>query len=528
MALIPRIRGWIANAIPADIIQNICEELERELQEEAWPGLSSTPSIALQKHSKNRDIRAISHVCKSWRFHTTTLMCLWRDIAFDVAEPETIRLAANFLSLVEGQDVSLRIYAGFGHSDLPGPDGLGNLLSGLRRNTHQWAVFECQGALGRYHSYFDLPAPNLRYFSDHGQSSWDVSQPFHGCTPSLRYLLTSSTTRWGSIPLSNLTEFHFEQPTCGPSPSLKSLLDFLQNALGLETLRLKWLGSFIHDCAADATVSLLRLHAIQVHNTDFEALTEHIFIPNVRRAALTVDTPTSPLFEAPHALTSLSSIPILDQPVSEVVVVIAHTMNGGNFRIRLMMDGEGSFDMSLIWDAGVIQDWKSYVADTLSALTERIWLDPGAVLRLYLGIGHRRSSPGALKVHGGFARGIFQALVDAETPAVIYPPIASHLLIASDERAVDEDETQIFRLCLGSRATCEVGLFVRLRHGSSPWLCAADFECPDECKYILQVLALLFLILFVGGGPHHFLEFEFHPLEDDLTHDRPSPSSFQA
>lgn len=67
---------------------------------------------------KNCDVRAVSHVCRSWRSHTTSFMCLWRDIAFDVADPKSIRLAASFLSLVESQPVPLRIYAGFGPDEV--------------------------------------------------------------------------------------------------------------------------------------------------------------------------------------------------------------------------------------------------------------------------------------------------------------------------------------------------------------------------------------------------------------------------
>ena len=495
MALIPFVRGWIIDVIPAIIIQNICEELgnvsREELQQEALP----PPGVALRKYSKNCDIRAVSHVCKSWRSHATAFMCLWRDIAFDVAEPKSIRLAANFLSLVEDQDVLLRIYVGFGHSDTPDPD-LANLLNDLRRTIHRWVVFEYQGTLDEYHSYLDLPAPNLRYFSDHGDLSGNIHQLFAGDTPSLRYLLASSTRGWDSTTLSNLTKFRFEQSVCGPPPSLNSLLDLFRSAPGLESLRLEWLGSFIHDCADDTIVSLPRLRTLRAHNTDFDALADHITIPNVRETTLTVDTPTHPSFRAPHALTTLPPMPILNQPISEVMVVVAHTTDEGTFQIRLTVHGEGFFDTRLIWDTGIMDHWKAYVTETLSALTERIRLDPSAILRLYLGIcpSPRLSPQGAFKIHGGFARKFFRAFVGPETPPIISPPLTYRVLILNDPQVLDEDETQMFRLCLRSRAACETGLFVRVRHGISPWLYAADFKCPNECKYYVTWVSIsLFL-----------------------------------
>ena len=488
MTLIPSTRGRITDAIPAVVIQNICEELEHVSWEGGQPETPPTLNIALERHLKNRDIRAISHVCKSWRSHATAFMCLWRDIAFDVTEPKTIRLAASFLSIVENEDVLLRIYAGFWHAYLPDPD-LATLLNGLRRNTHRWVVFEYQGALGEYHSYLDLPAPNLRYFSDHGDSSQDIHQLFAGYTPSLRYLSAWSTRSWDSTILSNLAEFHFSRSGCGPPPSLNSLLGLLRNTPGLETLRLEWLESFIHDCAADTTVSLPRLRILHAYNADFDLLVQHISTPNVLETRFTADTPVHPSFRAPHALAGLSSLPILDQPISEITVVVARTRDEGTFRVHLMMPGRRSFDLCLIWGAGIMQGWKEYVTETLSVLTGRIRLDPDAILRLYLGTRpSRRSSPeGALKIHGGFGRGFFRVMAGAEIP-VISPPLTRHLLITNDPPALDEDETRLFRLFLRSRAICKAKLSIRIRHGRSPWLCATDFECSDECKYALQAL----------------------------------------
>ena len=500
--------------IPADIIKHICEELLSS-SERTQPETPLLSSVALQKHLKNCDIRAVSHVCRSWRSHATAFVCLWRDIAFDVTDPKSTRLAEDFLSLVESQGVLLHVYAGFGSESASQDSSIANLFNNLCRHIGRWEVFEYQGSLGDYRSYMNLPAPNLLYFSDHHDPSptpsRDIGQLFAGHTPSLHYLLTSTTAGWDSTTLNKLTKLHFERLDLGPALSLDSLLNLLQGVPGLEILCLGWLG-FIHDCAADTIVSLPQLHTLQVHNADFYTLLEHIQIPNVREATLTADTSEHPSFQAPHALAWLPSISILNQHVSDLMVVVAGTTEEGDFRIRLSVSGGGYFDIRLVWEAGHMQNWKTYVSETLSALAERIRLDPEAILRLYLGVrpARRSSSEGALKIQGSFAQKLLQ-VINHENTRAISTPLTRSLLIVSGTSILDEDETQMFQLCLRSRTTCEVGLVVRLRHGDSPWLCIADFECPEKCEYSPQTYHFHFLNTIAGREPHRYLELEFRP-----------------
>ena len=154
------------------MVKHICDELESVLSEEGTqPQTPSLPGVVLLKHSKNRDVRAVSHVCRGWRSHATAFACLWRDIAFDIADPKSIRLAKSFLSLVENKDVLLRVYVGFSPENTSPNRSVVKLFGDLRRHIHRWEVFEYQGSLGEFRSYLDLPAPNLRYFSDHRDPS---------------------------------------------------------------------------------------------------------------------------------------------------------------------------------------------------------------------------------------------------------------------------------------------------------------------------------------------------------------------
>lgn len=302
--------------------------------------------------------------------------------------------------------------------------------------------------------------------------------------------------------LSNLTEFHLSQPIGGPSVLFSSLFYVFQSTPGLETLRLDWLESIIRDSPAGSVVSLPRLRTLQIFNTNFEALADYISTPNIREATFTIDAPTHPLFQDDNALAAFSSIPILDQQISEILVVVANTAFEGLFQIRMKTSKGSSFDLRLAWGAGILLNWKSYIGQTLSVLETRVRLDPGAVLHLFLGIyppfGIYPSldmypslskypslvSPSQMehKIQGVFAQGLLRMLADDKTPPVVPIPLTYRLLIDGDAWALDEDETEMLRLCLQSRAACEVGLFIRLRHGTSPWLCAADYECPDQCR----------------------------------------------
>ena len=483
--LTPSRRQVAWETIPADIVRRVCEGLEPALFE----GTQSGESIASRKYSKNRDIRAVSHVCRSWNSHATAFVCLWRDIAFNAEDPASVRLAADFLSLVKNQDVPLNIYAAFGPETTSLDPRIVELLIGLRRHVHRWALFEYQGSLCRYRSQLDLPAPSLRYFSDHRDASpsQDITPLFSGYTPSLRHLLTASIANWESVvTLNYLTEFHFERSGPGPAVSLDLLLSFFRRAPELETLRLGWLDAFILDCAPDSNVSLPRLHTLYAHNTDFYTLVEHMEIPNIYETTHEIDAFTHPTFKAPHALFSLPPVPILFQPVCDLVVVLGYTAEI-DFRIRLTGPMGNFFDIHLTWKTDPTRYWKNFIHETLLALTKRIRLDPKAILRLYLGLEPALPlSLGSLKVQGGFARRFLRGVL-SPTSQLVSLPLVLHLSIAKGAEILGKDETQMLRLCLQSHETCEANLFLRLRYGSTPWHTMLDLPCVGQCKCDPQI-----------------------------------------
>ena len=128
-----------------------------------WEVYSTSPTIALRKFAKNRTLRSMSHVCRTWRACLIHAKYLWRDIAFDVNEPKSIRLAKDFLDAVRGSTIPLHIYLGLGKSVDP---KVSTLLQDLRTYTDRWEIFEYQGELKNYRQYLDLEAQRLLHFSD--------------------------------------------------------------------------------------------------------------------------------------------------------------------------------------------------------------------------------------------------------------------------------------------------------------------------------------------------------------------------
>ena len=114
-------RGGSAESIPEEILGMICDETEHPPE---------TGNTTWRKHQKNLNVLSLSQVCRTWRSHITNNTLLWRDIAFDVSEAQSIRTAGLFLRMIEKLDLQFRVYARFGEAvDL----GITDLLIKLRQ-----------------------------------------------------------------------------------------------------------------------------------------------------------------------------------------------------------------------------------------------------------------------------------------------------------------------------------------------------------------------------------------------------------
>jgi hypothetical protein len=90
----------MAESIPEELLGMICDEAEHPPDD---------GNVAWRKYQKNRSVLSLSQVCRTWRSHLTNNAMLWTDIAFDVSEARSIKLAGLFLEMIKVGRSALRI-----------------------------------------------------------------------------------------------------------------------------------------------------------------------------------------------------------------------------------------------------------------------------------------------------------------------------------------------------------------------------------------------------------------------------------
>lgn len=308
-------RGHIADHLPLEILESICdlseeppedeneesaEESDRRFASEPVPRpeheayLASIdvpsdchhvwPEVPRKKHQKNLFVLLMTHICRSWRLLLVGSKRPWREIAFSAEiTPAGVRLATHFLARLKDNDTNLHIYAGLPFCDIVVPS-VANLLSELRDQTHRWEKFHYWGRLGPYCSYLDLPAPRLRYFSDHhdlchlyfGQNH----RFFAGHTPLLQSLVTSALGNWEPVSLTELRELNLWD--CAPGLSIQSLLNVLRCTRRLVGINIVSPNPPLCDCSPHEVVDLPYLKTLKVWNPDFYTILGHLVVPSVQ------------------------------------------------------------------------------------------------------------------------------------------------------------------------------------------------------------------------------------------------------
>lgn len=419
-------RDRVTKNLPGEILELICdssdgiiqedEEVFREMadryfashpvpqpEDEAERASINMPSdchmmawsdIPLKKHQKNQLILSMSHVCRSWRVRMMGLKRLWREIAFDVeTQPASANLAAFFLTVIKDDNIPIRIYTRFPFGDLPDPTVI-SLLSELRGQTHRWETFLYWGRLGPYRPYLDLPAPELRNFSDNHDLSHlyfgpTTTQLFAGHFPGLRSLVTSALGGWQPATLVQLEALDLWD--CNAGFSIGSLLNFLRCTPRLEQISIISPNLPIHDCQSGEVICLPFLKDIKVRNPDFYSIVEHLAIPNARvvfmYSVYTRGAPglqVGPAFQAPHPFLGLDSMgtPLFRQAVVVASFDVQTTSSGFTFTVSFVTEKKTSLCISLEWVGGVhIGEWMAYIESSISALA-RMDYRPGATLQV--------------------------------------------------------------------------------------------------------------------------------------------------
>jgi len=474
-----------------------------------WDDDISPCTVGFRMFTKNRTLRLMSHVCRTWRARLTHSKSLWGDIAFDATEPKSVRLAGDFLDMTRDSTVSLRIYAGFGGSFDP---EVSTLLQDLRTYIDRWQVFEYEGQLKEYQQYLDLGAQRLVRFSDHHDFSSVLLPPqdiFAGQTPSLRSLSTSQIWNWPAGALSNLTELNVVYSQQPQPFSLKSLFNVLHATPNLEVLRLASPTPPVLDCAASEVANLPQLETLRLYNPNIYFLVPHLQLPSLRGVMFSSSYDrwshphSHPVSRAHDLFSPFPPIDLLEQKFSLVEVQIGFLPNGVlRFGAHLYSDDEYFFGVHLnLFGEGWCR-WKGFFKRSITKLAERIQLDPMACLQFtsdlpldcdsFLGFNTIR-----VLTFGGRGRDIMQTLicVSHETPPAMPFPHLEELTLLDEGMSIYD--IPLIIVCLQSRE--DLTIVMRDTHGPflrvSNSLDVVEGECPPQTFYPTNFDPFLQLIL---------------------------------
>lgn len=449
-----------------------------------WEVSSASPTIASRKFAKNRTLRAMSHVCRTWRVRLTHSRCLWRDIAFDVTEPKSIRLAKDFLDAVRDSTISLHIYAGLGRTVYP---EVSALLQDLRTYTGRWEVFKYQGELKGYRQYLDLEARRLLHFSDRHDFSSALLSPqkiFAGRAPVLRSLSTSEIGNWTPAALSNITELNIAFCQRGAPFSLKTLIDVFRGTPNLEALQLASPKPLVVDCAVNEAVDLPRLEILRLYNTGIYTLLSHLQLPGACSMMLSSSySRWSPrLAFQGNIFSPFPSITLLDRAFSLVEIRIGFLRNGTlRFSIHLSTDDECFFGIHLNLVGERWCRWESYFKRSIMELAERVRLCPDAHLQFASDIPLdcdplSRFDTIRFLTFGGHGRDVLHTLARNShgTPPAIPFPHLEELTLSDDQ--INYYDIPLIPSCLRFRK----GLFIVVSDVNGPLLQTVDNLCVIE------------------------------------------------
>lgn len=413
--LTPCARADIAERLPWEILESICghcgeavvgEDIIKEASDRHFasnpvprpeyeaalaslnmvPDTHFLPKLPLAIHEENKRVLLMTHVCRNWRRGLTGSKRLWRNIAFSAnKEPIGIGLATFFLSRISDDDIPLHIYAGLPFVDVPNPT-IGALLSRLREKTHRWERFLYWGRLGPYRSYLDLPAPSLRYFSDHMDLCHIYfglpTQLFAGNAPILQSLVTSTLGSWNPASLTNLRSLDLWD--CALRLSVESLLTLLRHASRLEEFSIASPNPPLINSPSDEVVDLPHLKNLKVHNPDFYAIIGHLTIPKADAIHLYSSACNQRVgrpFQTAHPFVGLASmanpLPMLWQPILLCTLTIEPILLGLMFSINITTNEGADLRIDVEWTDDVGADaWPNYIQNSMSALAEMPFFSP--------------------------------------------------------------------------------------------------------------------------------------------------------
>ena len=443
------------------------------------------------KHKKNLDIIALSTVCKSWHQYITSSKILFRDIAFDISCEESIATAGVFLKALEGTQIPVNVYAHLGENT--SDPMIMKLLTRLRPHIEHMVRFNYRGNMNAYRSYFDIPAPNLLYFSDCFDTYPGRGPPlFCGQTPRLRALTTVSQNDkivWTASALSDLTVLDLAPSRLGLVLPLRSLLELLQGSPRLEILKFPCFGLSIGCDEHLQDVLLSHLHTLNLDHSEFHTIVKYLRMPSVRKISFLGYSyapgdagAISPTFEAPHLFAGLPLFPVFGHPVKGVYVETTLEGEDKVFKLRLTADGGFVLDVQMGWILDTVILFDDYVTRSIVELMKIMTLGPRAHVELH----HTHMVPSdtpiyqqflqvdnidRLTIRGRIAMDVLSDLTVRPTSPRLLPRL--RLLEIVDQLSLSGEGRMILLSCLQSRTIGDIPFSIRLMDA---YLARADFS----------------------------------------------------
>ena len=363
--------------MPEEILSLICKTTE---------DFSRDHTAFSRKYAKNITVLILSQVCRTWRFRISTNASLWKDIAFDVCDHQSVKLAHHSLDVMEKTDALFSVYARL-HGD---PRPAVRIFSRLQLLIGRVVHFEYFGELGECGRYLDRPAENLLHLSGpldlDSQMTTIFSKPiFAGQVPRLRSMAMPSAIQcagWAT-PLSTLTDLELVPPHLGHTIPIVSLFNLFSGLPALKRLKLSGFG-VIDDVGYELQQAYLpHLEILDLNQSDIQTLLNHIHTPNLQKTTFYGSSyppgyaVLAPAFRTPHFFAGFS-FPVLEQEINEVFVMAEGDGGDKRFWMQLVSSSGCSLDVRMCWPKMISQEWKGYVERSVVALERRMVLSPGA------------------------------------------------------------------------------------------------------------------------------------------------------
>lgn len=341
-------------------------------------------------------------VSQSWKADIANFDDLFRHIALNISDGQTIVTAGRILRMTETRSTGLEVFIKGAFCDLIGNAKLQvmakELFRRLRLQSGRFVSFETQTQTSHLGLYFNLPAPKLRFLRCYHTISPAL---FSSSFPNLRtlHVYADKMLRVPPAALSNLAELRLENLCRTQRFSIESVLAILQDASQLEVLQLAGFAQFdLVSAAVGPAMELTNLKSAQFMNCNLPELLSRLRFPqlckfNFRGFNSIPDENTPPsMADNSDFFSSLRAcpLPILDREVlTHIFVSMDNKGNKIEFTMRLMsglLGPKHQFAITMVWERW--ESWEERLEQSIRGAMERVRFSPGVCLYIFHHIDH--------------------------------------------------------------------------------------------------------------------------------------------